>query len=63
MLRTGIVPRWVAITGFGCAAVLLLAITNWPWIALLFPFWMLLISTRILLAEFRRRDVLHPGHA
>jgi hypothetical protein len=52
VLRTAILPRWVAFSGFACAAVLLLAITNWPWIALLFPLWMLLISTRILLAEF-----------
>ncbi len=60
LLRTSILPRWVAIAGFACAVVLLLAITNWPWIALLFPCWMLLISTRILLAEYRRGDVLHP---
>jgi hypothetical protein len=53
IFRTGILPRWVAIFGFACAAVLLLIITNWPWIALLFPLWMLVISTRILLAEFR----------
>ena len=53
VFRTGILPRWVAFFGFVCAAVLLLIITNWPWIALLFPVWMLVISTRILLAEFR----------
>ena len=55
MLRTGILPRPVAISGFLCAAVLLLVITNWPWIALLFPAWMLLISANILLAEYGRR--------
>lgn len=54
MLRTAILPRWVAILGFVCAAVLLLAITNWPWIALLFPVWMLVVSLCILAAEFRR---------
>jgi len=63
MLRTGILPRWVAFTGFVCAFVLLLIITNWPWIALLFPCWMLLISTQILLSEFRRGEVLHPRSA
>lgn len=52
VLRTSILPRWVAYSGYACALVLLLVITNWPWIALLFPFWMLVISTRILLAEF-----------
>ncbi len=57
MLRTGIPPRWVAFAGFSCAVVLVLAITNWPWIALLFPCWMLLVSTHILLAEFRRGGI------
>jgi hypothetical protein len=55
MLRTGILPRPVAVSGFACAAVLLLVITSWPWIALLFPTWMLLISGNILVAEYRRR--------
>ena len=53
IFRTGILPRWVAFVGFACAVVLILIITNWPWIALIFPLWMLVISTRILLAEFR----------
>lgn len=54
VLRTGVLPRWVAFSGYGCAAVLLLVITNWPWIALLFPFWILILSARILLADFGR---------
>jgi len=54
ILRTGILPRWISFSGYACAAVLLLAITNWPWIALLFPVWMLVLSGRILLAEFGR---------
>jgi hypothetical protein len=53
VLRTSILPRWVAFSGYGCALALLLVITNWPWIALLFPMWMLVLSTCILLAEFR----------
>jgi hypothetical protein len=52
VLRTGILPRWLAFSGFACGAVLLLIITNWPWIALLFPLWMLVVSICILLAEF-----------
>jgi hypothetical protein len=59
--RTGILPRVVAISGFACAAVLLLAITNWPWIALLFPAWMLLVSLNILFAEFRRSAQHHAA--
>jgi hypothetical protein len=52
VLRTGILPRWVAIGGYAFALVLLLVITNWPWIALLFPLWMLVLSGCILLVEF-----------
>jgi hypothetical protein len=52
MLRTGVLPRWVSIAGYACAVVLLLVITSWQWIALLFPAWMLILSGSILLAEF-----------
>jgi hypothetical protein len=53
VFRTGILPRWVAFSGYSCALVLLLVITSWPWIALLFPLWMLALSACILLSEFR----------
>ena len=56
VLRTEILPRWIAFVGYACALVLLLAITSWPWIALLFPAWMLVLSIRILMAEFRRPE-------
>jgi hypothetical protein len=52
VLRTAILPRWIAFSGYACAVGLLLAITNWPWIALLFPLWILMLSGRILMAEF-----------
>jgi hypothetical protein len=53
ILRTGILPRWVAFSGYTCALVLLLVMTNWPWIALMFPVWMLVVSAYILISEFR----------
>ena len=53
VLRTGILARWVAFLGFACAIVLLLVITNWPWIALLFPLWILVVSICILVADVR----------
>ena len=55
-LRTAILPRWVAHTGYACALLLLLVIANWRWITLVFPIWMLLVSSQILLMEFRSRD-------
>jgi hypothetical protein len=54
VLRTRILPRWLAFVGFLSGLALLLVITSWAWIALLFPFWMLLISTNVLLSEFHR---------
>jgi hypothetical protein len=52
-LRTAILPRWVAFTGFACGLVLLVVITHWLWIVLLFPLWMLLLSVELLLIELR----------
>ncbi len=57
LLRTEILPRWVAFSGFASAAVLLLVITSWPWIALLFPCWIMTVSLCILWTEFHRRPV------
>jgi hypothetical protein len=55
-LRTAFLPRWVAMVGYVCGLVLLLVITSWAWIGLLFPFWVLLVSTVVLTTEFRRRS-------
>jgi hypothetical protein len=50
-LRTAIFPRWVAFSGFACGVALLVVISNWLWIALLFPLWILLVSAQILVAD------------
>jgi hypothetical protein len=50
-LRTALFPRWVAFSGFLCGVVLLVVISNWLWIALLFPLWILLVSVQILVAD------------
>lgn len=51
ILRSGILPRWVAWMGILCGVALLLIITDWPWVALLFPIWTLVVSVRTLMAE------------
>jgi hypothetical protein len=51
-LRTAVLSRWVSYVGFGFGLVLLLAITDFAWITLLLPFWVLLVSTWILIKEF-----------
>ncbi|MFM7057339.1 MAG: hypothetical protein ACKO2P_10500 [Planctomycetota bacterium] len=43
-LRSGLLHRWVAMAGFPCGAVLLLIITDFAWVALLFPCWVLLVT-------------------
>ncbi len=60
-LRTAFLPRWVALVGYGCALVLLLVMTSWTWIGLLFPLWVLLVSTVVLVTEFRRRHEVISG--
>ena len=54
-LRTAIMPRWVALVGYAFALVLLTIITDFAWIAVLFPLWVLLLSTYILIADFRQQ--------
>lgn len=48
LLRTLIVPRWIAFFGYGLGAVLLLSIGVIRWIPLVFPIWVLLVSVAIL---------------
>ena len=43
-LRTGIMPRWLGVTGYAVAAVLLLAVDVTRWVELLFPLWILVLS-------------------
>ena len=54
-LRTSLLPRWIAFLGFTCGLVLLALISNWPWVQLLFPGWMLIVSAQILLSDLHRR--------
>jgi hypothetical protein len=57
-LRTAFLPRWLALAGFALGLVLLLVITDFAWIALLFPLWVLLVSVYILIAEARSRPLV-----
>lgn len=60
-LRTGVFSRWVCYTGYALGLVLLVVITNWAWIALLFPCWVLLVSVWILMVESRQGG--QPPHS
>jgi hypothetical protein len=52
--RTAVLSRWVTFVGFAFALVLLLSVTDFAWIALLFPCWVMLVSTWILIADFHQ---------
>ena len=52
-LRTAILPRWIIYSGFACGLVLLLIVTNWEWVVILFPLWILLVSAHILMNDLR----------
>ncbi len=56
-LRTTVFPRWMAVVGFGLALVMLLTISGFAWIALVFPSWVLLLSAFILISDFSRVQV------
>jgi hypothetical protein len=50
-LRTAVLARWVSFVGFALGLILLLAITDFAWIALLFPLWVLIVSLYILIRD------------
>jgi hypothetical protein len=54
-LRSAIFPRWMALVGYAVALVLLVVIANLKWITLVFPIWMLLVSSQMLSADFHSR--------
>ena len=52
-LRTAVLARWVSLVGFALGLILLSVITDFVWIAMVVPLWVLLVSTYILFADFR----------
>ena len=53
-LRTAILARWVSCAGFAFGLILLLVVTDFAWIALVFPFWVLFVSIYILVGDFQQ---------
>jgi hypothetical protein len=52
-VRTGLMPRWLALVTYLLAAVLLVSIGFTPWVVLVFPAWVLAISVAILVLNYR----------
>jgi len=56
-LRTGIIPRWMALIGLALALFLLFSMGLLYWAPLVFPLWVLLISIHILLENLKKQKV------
>ncbi|MEZ0448666.1 hypothetical protein [Cellulomonas sp. ICMP 17802] len=54
-LRTATVPRWIAISGYAVALVLLVVAGTYKWAQLVFPVWVLVLSIAILATPPARR--------
>jgi hypothetical protein len=49
LLRTMIVPRWIAFVGYVFGTILLLSVGTIVWVSLVFPLWVFLVSAAILI--------------
>ena len=54
IIYTAIVPRWIAILGYGLALILLLGSYYMSWSVAVLPLWILLVSSIMLSDSFRR---------
>jgi hypothetical protein len=54
-MRTGVMPRWLAIVTYLVALVLLVVTSVSLWVTLVFPAWVFCVSILILVQNFRRR--------
>jgi hypothetical protein len=53
---TGFAPRWIALLGYGLALIVLFGSYYIEWCFVVFPLWVLLLSTYILIDNLRRPD-------
>ena len=52
-VRTQVMPRWLALVTYVLALVLLISIGFTPWVVLIFPAWVFVISVTILVLNYR----------
>ncbi len=50
-LRTGVMPKWMALLTYAAALILLFVFTQASWVILIFPAWVFLVSVYILVAH------------
>jgi hypothetical protein len=61
LLRTRTAPRWLATAGYATGVLLLVTVGFFAWIELLFPAWVLALSTYVLVAGSRGGPVAEAG--
>ena len=62
LLRTRLAPRWLVASGYLAAIVLLLTVGFFPWVELVFPAWVLVLSLHVLISSMRRSaEAVHPA--
>jgi hypothetical protein len=57
--RLGLVPRWLVLFGMATGLVLLVTAGWVPWLEIIFPLWVFVLSVHILIATFRLTSVAH----
>lgn len=55
-VRTGLMPRWLAMLTYLTALTLIVGVAFWPWSTLFFPAWVFLISVYILVLNYRYKQ-------
>ena len=59
--RVGTAPRWLTVSGYVVAAVLLFVVGVLPWVEVVFPVWVMLNSVHILRADVGRSRTAGAG--
>ncbi len=61
--KSGVFPRWFALTGYLLGLALLLGVVFWDWVILVLPAWVAVVSLFILRRERERTRFarLSPG--
>jgi hypothetical protein len=62
-VRTGVMPRWMALLTYALALVLLFIFTQSQWVILVFPAWVFMVSVYILVARLGGGRPAARGHA
>jgi len=55
-VRTGLMPRWMALLTYLTALILLIGISFYPWATIIFPVWVFIISAYILVLNYRYKE-------